>query len=88
MTPLLPCGLLYGVFATAFAAASFAGGALTLACFAAGGLPALALAQLPARWRSRPGGAGAWIVRRVVPLVAAGVVAYRAVAVSHGAHCH
>ncbi|MDZ7291566.1 MAG: sulfite exporter TauE/SafE family protein [candidate division KSB1 bacterium] len=43
LTPLLPCGILYAMFAKAATAGSVAGGALTMALFGAGMAPALAL---------------------------------------------
>lgn len=81
LTPLLPCGLLYGAFAASVAAGSFAGGAVVLGAFGAGAVPALLLAQLPARRLF--GGAGRFnlVARRLVPALAAGVVAYRAIVV-------
>ncbi|WP_426754027.1 sulfite exporter TauE/SafE family protein [Myxococcus sp. Y35] len=89
VTPLLPCGLLYGVFAVALASGSFGGGALVLAAFALGGLPALLGAQLQAAlWKHRP----KWmslLLQRAVPLAAAAVLIYRAVNVNSGAaSCH
>jgi hypothetical protein len=41
MTPLLPCGLLYGMAAGAAASLSPVGGALTMGAFAVGSIPAL-----------------------------------------------
>lgn len=89
VTPLLPCGLLYGVFAAALASGSFAGGALILGAFALGGLPALLGAQLQAGlWRSRPKVAS-FVLQRAVPLVAAAVLIYRAVGSATGCpRCH
>ncbi|MFP2960983.1 sulfite exporter TauE/SafE family protein [Myxococcus sp. 1LA] len=89
VTPLLPCGLLYGVFAVALASGSFGGGALVLAAFALGGLPALLGAQLQAAlWKHRP----KWmslLLQRAVPLVAAAVLIYRAVGTANGGpNCH
>ncbi|XXF79909.1 sulfite exporter TauE/SafE family protein [Myxococcaceae bacterium GXIMD 01537] len=82
VTPLLPCGLLYGVFAAALASGSFAGGALILGAFALGGLPALLGAQLQAGlWKRQPRLA-AFVLQRAVPLVAAAVLIYRALGVS------
>ena len=90
ITPLLPCGLLYGAFAASVAAGSFAGGSLALGAFGAGAVPALLLAQLPAR--KLFGGAGRFnlVARRVVPALAALVVAYRAIVVqaASGHACH
>ncbi|GHG63169.1 hypothetical protein GCM10012319_02500 [Comamonas sp. KCTC 72670] len=89
VTPLLPCGLLYGVFAVALASGSFGGGARVLAAFALGGLPALLGAQLQAAlWKHRP----KWmtlLLQRAVPLAAAAVLVYRAVGNTGGTpSCH
>lgn len=43
LTPLLPCGILYAMFAKASASGSVAGGALTMAMFGLGIVPALLL---------------------------------------------
>lgn len=94
ITPLLPCGLLYGLFAVAFTAASFGGGALLLGAFALGGAPSLLAAQLAARLpglagvRQRMGGLPAQVVRRGLPLVAAALIAWRAVQAARGEDCH
>jgi sulfite exporter TauE/SafE len=89
VTPLLPCGLLYGIFAAALASGSFVGGALLLGSFAMGGLPALLGAQLQAGlWKQRPK-AVSFLLQRAVPLVAAAVLIYRAVGTGNGApSCH
>jgi sulfite exporter TauE/SafE len=94
ITPLLPCGLLYGAFAASVAAGSFGGGALALGAFGAGAVPALLLAQLPARQLFGGTGRLTQVARRVVPAVAAVAVAYRAIMVqaasaAGGGHsCH
>ncbi|MBZ4416924.1 sulfite exporter TauE/SafE family protein [Myxococcus sp. RHSTA-1-4] len=89
VTPLLPCGLLYGVFAAALASGSFAGGALVLGAFALGGLPALLGAQLQVGlWKHRPR-AVSFLLQRAVPLAAAAILIYRAVGSSGGQpSCH
>lgn len=90
LTPLLPCGVLYGLFAAAVASSSFVFGAAMLGFFAIGAAPALALAQAQTNWLRRlPGGAEIF-VRRVLPLIAAGVVAFRAIAAARGGPppCH
>jgi hypothetical protein len=89
VTPLLPCGLLYGVFAAALASGSFLGGVLVLGAFALGGLPALLGAQLQAGlWRNQPKVAS-FVLQRAVPLVAAAVLIYRAVNTASGRpSCH
>jgi len=88
LTPLLPCGLLYGVSAAALATGSAAGGALVMSGFALGSGPALLLAQA-GMGRNLPAAARV-VVQRGIPLVAAAVLIYRAVAAagSHGASCH
>jgi sulfite exporter TauE/SafE len=88
ITPLLPCGLLYGVFAAAFTTASFGGGALLLGSFALGGAPALALAQLPLGLGARLRGWPALALQKGLPLVAAAVIAYRALLAQAGQACH
>ncbi len=89
VTPLLPCGLLYGVYAAALASSSFVGGALLMGAFALGGLPALLGAQLQTGLWNRQPRLAAFVLKRAVPLVAAGLLIYRAVAVSAGQpSCH
>jgi sulfite exporter TauE/SafE len=89
VTPLLPCGLLYGVYAAALASSSFGGGALLMGAFALGGLPALLGAQLQTGlWQRRPRVA-TFVLKRAVPLVAAAVLIYRTVGVTAGhPSCH
>lgn len=79
ITPLLPCGLLYGVLAAALASGSFLDGALITFAFAAGALPALLAAQVQSGlWRSRKP-IVSFVFQRAVPLAAAAVLVYRAV---------
>ena len=93
-TPFLPCGLLYGAFLMAAAAGSVVGGALVLGAFGLGAVPALALVQAvvpggTARLGAHPRAAA--IARRAVPLAAALVLVWRALAAGGGAtppHCH
>ena len=93
-TPFLPCGLLYGAFLMAAGAASVAGGALVMMAFGLGSVLALALVQvlLPggaARLVSHPRAAA--FARRAIPLLAAVVLVWRALAVGGTAsppHCH
>jgi sulfite exporter TauE/SafE len=88
-TPFLPCGLLYGALVVAIGTGSAAAGALVMFAFGLGALPALALVQLGApRLAAHPAVGRA--VRRAVPLLAAAVVAWRALS-ARGAgppHCH
>ena len=88
LTPLLPCGLLYGLYASALAAGSAARGALLMGLFALGAIPALVAAQVQARWLSRLTAESDWVLRRGLPLLAAGVLAWRALNAGHCAHCH
>jgi sulfite exporter TauE/SafE len=78
LTPLLPCGLLYGLFGSALVTGSFGRGALLAGGFAVGGIPALLLAQLQTNWIRRLPSGSEFLIRRVVPLAAALVVAVRA----------
>lgn len=89
VTPLLPCGLLYGVYAAALASSSFGGGALLMGAFALGGLPALLGAQLQTGLWQRQPRLATFVLKRAVPLVAAAVLLYRAVGVGAGQpSCH
>ncbi len=89
LTPLLPCGLLYGVLAAALLAGSFGGGALVTAGFALGSAPALLGAQAgSALWRKMPR-AAALVLQRGMPLAAAAVIAWRMVKMQTGdVSCH
>jgi sulfite exporter TauE/SafE len=83
MTPLLPCGLLYGLYASAMASGGVVSGAAIGAAFALGAIPALAAMQLNAGLvarLTRP----RW-VRGMVALSAAAILVYRAV---QPAPCH
>ncbi len=76
-TPLLPCGLLWGMFLAAVGAGTALGGALVMGLFALGGTPGLAAVQFGAAWTGR------WpkverAVRVGVPLGAAAVLIVRA----------
>lgn len=77
ITPLLPCGLLYGLFLAAAAAGSSRGGALLMGAFALGATPALVAVQGGSnalrRWPR-----AALVLRRSVPLLAAAVIVWRA----------
>lgn len=87
-TPFLPCGLLYGIFLAALATNSAAGGALVMAAFSLGAIPLLVAVQLGARSLDRWPTA-ALVLRRVVPLVAAVILIFRAVlAQQSAAQCH
>src|SRR5262249_22530689 len=93
VTPLLPCGLLYGVFAAAFTCASFGGGALLLGAFALGGAPALLGTQLAVRVRAATGPCARLrrhplALQKALPLIAAAVIAFRAIQVARGHACH
>jgi uncharacterized protein len=89
-TPLLPCGTLYGLFVTAAATASAIGGAALMAAFALGATPVLALVQGQGPLLARHPRAGA-LFRRVVPLLAAAALVWRAVHAGDGSAppaCH
>ena len=90
-TPFLPCGLVYGMALTALAAGSAPAGGLVMTAFAVGGVPALAASQAQlGLWNRSPRVAA--VVRRVVPLLGAAVLVWRAVgaaaAVAPEASCH
>lgn len=88
LTPLLPCGLLYGAFAASLAAGSFGAGALALSAFGAGAIPALVVSQLPAGGLLRAEAPGARWARRAIPALAAVVIAARALLVDPARVCH
>jgi sulfite exporter TauE/SafE len=75
-TPFLPCGLLYGAFVVATGAGSALAGAAVMLAFAFGAVPALALLQVNVR--RLPQGRGAELARRLLPLLAAAVIVWRA----------
>lgn len=85
-TPLLPCGLLYGVFAAALASGAAGTGALIMGAFAAGGAPSLLGAQLGAKWAGLRGGRVAFALQRGLPLLGAAVLVVRATVTKN--HCH
>jgi sulfite exporter TauE/SafE len=88
LTPLLPCGLLYGVIAAAITAGSAIGGTAVMGGFALGATPALVLPQLPGGFLRRDAAAGRVLVR-ALPLLAAVVLVYRALALgTGGGTCH
>jgi hypothetical protein len=78
-TPLLPCGLLHGVALVALAAVSPTGGAAVMGAFALGATPALAFVQTHALLLTRHPRLAA-VARRSVPVVAAVVLVWRALA--------
>ncbi len=82
-TPLLPCGLLWGMFLVAVGAGSPAGGALVMGLFALGGVPGLATVQLGAAWTGRWPRAERFL-RVAVPLVAAAALVWRALMAGGG----
>lgn len=77
-TPLLPCGLLYGLFLASIATADAAHGALLLGSFALGAVPALLAVQLGLQ-RLSVSPQAVFVVRRLVPVAAAAVLIVRAV---------
>ena len=76
-TPLLPCGLLYGLFLAAVASASALSGGLLLGAFALGALPAVLTVQLGMQ-RVTVSPRVSFVLRRVVPMAAAVVLVARA----------
>lgn len=89
LTPFVPCGLLYTAFVAAAAAGSVGRGALVMALFGAGAVPALAAAQAGAAL-FRGNARRLRLLRTALPLVAAAVLVWRAVtAAAPGAPaCH
>lgn len=79
--PLIPCGVLYGVLIASFASGSLIRGAVLAVSFAVGGIPSLTLAQAQTGWLQRLPHGIAVVLRRGLPLVAAGMVVYRVVMV-------
>ncbi len=77
LTPLLPCGLLYGIFVVAIATGAPAAGAAALGIFGLGAIPALATVQLGASWGERYPRLARGL-RVAVPLAAAAVLVVRA----------
>lgn len=91
LTPLLPCGLLYGVVAAALAVGSAGGGFLVLTGFAVGSAPALLAAQLQLGLFRRLGRVPTLVIERGLPLAVAAVIVYRTLTVASGAGgdcCH
>jgi len=86
-TAFLPCGLLYGAFVMAVGAGSASGGALTMVAFGAGGVPALAFVQSQSR-RLMEHPRAQRAVRRLIPLLAGGLIAWRTLATHTGHACH
>lgn len=85
VTPLLPCGLLYGGYLAAAASGSALSGAITMGAFALGGAPALIAAQL---WMARVEAPWAQkLLRHVLPVAAAAVLVFRALLPS-SYRCH
>jgi hypothetical protein len=76
LTPLLPCGLLYGMFLAALATGTAWGGALVMASFGVGAVPLLAVAI--AGHRKLAGRTLFSVpIKTLVPLAAASVLAVR-----------
>jgi len=89
-TPLLPCGLLWGIFLAAVGAGTPLGGSLVLVGFGVGSTPGLAAVQAGAAWSGRHPRVET-VLRRAIPLLAAAFLVWRALMVP-GAHaapaCH
>lgn len=91
LTPLLPCGVLWIVFARAFITAHPIDGAATLSWFAFGAVPALLLVQVNLGWwntRLSPRARG-WVFRALMA-IAGSVLVYRGLAAltGTGSCCH
>ena len=88
LTPLLPCGVLYVALAAALATGSSVHGAVELAVFALGAVPALALMQWQAGWLQRRLSAPRRaLLMRGLTAVAAGVLLVRGVLALQGESC-
>lgn len=84
LTPLLPCGLLYGILAAALLSGSFGGGLLVALGFALGSAPSLLGAQLGfGLWSRLPRRVGL-VLQRGTPLAAAAIIAWKAVGMASG----
>lgn len=89
LTPLLPCGLLFGLFAASLAAGTALGGAVVMGAFALGSTPALALAQAGTRFVALRSRMQQVVFQRLLPLAAAVWIVVRTVAVAQqGPQCH
>ncbi len=87
-TPLLPCGLSLTVYGTAVVSGNAAIGALTLAGFAIGSLPVLALAQVQIhQLRTKLGPRAFLNVSRVTMLIAAALLFWRGLQTLQGSSC-
>lgn len=79
-TPLLPCGVLYAVYAASAATGTWSDGSLTALGFAAGSLPLLAAVQIPmAKLSSWLGPKGMARLRMVALLTAAAALLWRGI---------
>lgn len=89
-TPFLPCGLVYGMALAALGSGSAFGGFAVMGAFALGAVPLLAATQAQAGLWRRHARLFA-VARRAVPLLAAGVLVWRALGAHSDAppdHCH
>ncbi|MEZ5990453.1 MAG: sulfite exporter TauE/SafE family protein [Planctomycetota bacterium] len=88
LTPLLPCGVLYGAYVFALGTGSTAEGALFMAAFGAGSLPLLLGAQLGlGRLHARLGPIGMRRLQGAAMLAAAAILVWRGLAVAGGGSC-
>ncbi len=88
-TPLLPCGLLYGLFLSALATGSALHGAAVMGAFSLGALPALLAAQAGLGLTRRLSPNAQRAIRVATPLAAAVVLAVRTLSTGGGAAvCH
>jgi len=79
-TPLLPCGLLWGMFLAAVGAGTALGGSLVMVTFGVGSTPGLAAVQAGAAWSGRHPRVEV-VLRRAIPLAAAALLVWRALMV-------
>jgi sulfite exporter TauE/SafE len=86
LTPLLPCGVLYGIAAGALASGSAVRGASLMGAFAVAVVPALALAQWGGARLARFAPSATFA--RALPLVAAAALILRAAQISAHHGCH
>ena len=84
LTPLLPCGLLYGVVAGALAVGTAAGGFLVMTGFALGSAPSLLAAQLQLGAFRRLGRVPTLILERGLPLAVAAWIVVRTITQASG----
>ena len=89
VTPMLPCGLAYGLFALSAATGAAISGATLAFAFAVASAPGLLVSAALLAWARRAlGPSSAALAQRALLFGAAGVVLYRAVTMQLGVACH